>query len=1060
MHGGSSVYSSPQAYVPAVTARVQQDLWYAARLLWARYNQQWSNLTLAFALLSAGVYVVESYDSTQQSNTPLWSKVVEVVIASFFLADYLIRLYISDHRLRFLRTFQSAFDLVCVAPAIFMFVFEERSDPDAEEKHADPRKIVFFLQFLRVVRLIRIMRGYRVVSISKRGDPENLRKQIQILIYTLLALIFITAALLDVVEKHAEIPSLDGEVTSQHIEYFHDAVYLVVITLTTVGYGDIVPRTFIARVIIMFFVVASVILIPRETGKLAELMALTSPYAGAFQNKERLPHVVVGGHIEFANLKAFLTEFFHEAHGQHQIMVLILAPRHPGKSLKLLLGEQGFYGNRVQYFEGSALDATDLERVRVEAAHAVFLLSDRFSTNAVLADCETVMRVLSVKQAAPDVAVYAQVLLPESKPQIITAGADHFVCMLELKMHILATASMVHGFSTLFCNLFRNEDFVCDRERHWLSEYCHGISYEIYSFPIPPIFYGRSFTEVAWLIYSEYGALLFGVKHGRQRCLLNPVAPRGERRYHFTEHDKGIMFATDAAVADDIAAFAGDITPPVTPHHSAAAAAEAFASETPKISESISLKGTPSAVHLGRYESTRGAELTPLAIQSPLTDLLSPMREQPPTTSPMSRPKKCPAGRRGQPPEPLSLPRDRVTSPRERMTDGRRSKGADSVDLPRCGESVVLPPLIPIHPPFTLPAPQLLDPGADAPSESSEGFHPEDKYEECIVPEVSRDMEGHIVLIAPSEVHVLHFIAPLRADSVPAEEMRPIVALVPRVPDRAVLKVLYHLPAISFVLGLPRNVADFSRCNVARAWTCVILFSNAVGDSRLSLACGYDEGDEMMADYDALLAYTCLMSGRDMYSAGGPFSILELVHKQNTRFIPPRPEESFGPITERNDYIVPCYAGGGVYSDAVMDSLLCQVFYNSDLLDVLARFLSPGPLPVLWPPPRYGRCSGQRGDPLAATASVEKEPGFESSRIFSVSMRAAFVGSTFKELLCHMLLCQAQLPIGLFRAPEPDRGEAGGSVPYVFLCPPPETVLRRQDRIFVLASGDPTLAPD
>eukprot|EP01062_Namystynia_karyoxenos_P078036 TRINITY_DN7975_c0_g1_i1.p1 TRINITY_DN7975_c0_g1~~TRINITY_DN7975_c0_g1_i1.p1 ORF type:complete len:1066 (+),score=333.58 TRINITY_DN7975_c0_g1_i1:101-3298(+) len=1043
-----SVYSSHLACTPPATRFQQRDLRARAAEVWTRgpLAQRWHWLTAFFALLSATVYVVEAYRAVQGE---LWSKIVEIFIAAFFLADYCLRVFLAEHRFRFLATLQSVVDILCITPAVFVFTFESdgamhKPDDASGDWHpdADPRQLVFFLQFLRVVRLARLLRASRPAAVSKRGDPEGLRTQLRVLLLTVLTLILVTAVLVHLIEKHAWITEVDGShADTQHIKYLHDAVYFVVITLTTVGYGDIVPHTIIAKVFISVFVITSVIMIPRETGRLTELMALTSPYAGTYQRDGDDPHVVVCGYLDFANFKAFLTEFFHPAHGQHQMVVVAMAPQPPPKGLRLLCGEGGHYGTRVQYFEGSALDDADLARIRYAEACASFVLVDKHCANAQLADCESVMRVLSMKRVAHSVPVYAQVLLSEGMQQIITAGADHVVCLRDLKMHILATASVVHGFSTLFCNLFRNEGDVQTEEGTWLAEYCHGVSYEVYCCTLPPPFHGRTFAEVALHIYAVHGALMFGIQHRsalegdpeleQRECLLNPVPDAGGPLYCIAPGDRAVLFATDSDVSDAIADFSGVV-------------------KTPEGYDGLP-SGSPS---WGRPEVTLALPQVPRDLE-----LLSPSAATPVV-------------------EDYGLP-----EPSKRQTTVLPGLLGSTNSAPLSESSTEeLPPLVPLgaqglptaqgHPlAQCLPTgPEAHDPTSEA---SSDAFVPQGKYERRILPELPQTVHGHIVLVCRDFRQALAFVAPLRANSSCTPGLlRPVVILTPQVPEQALLRALHPVPRVFLVLGDGRDVSDFRRCNVGAAYSCVILFSGRIGDSGVSYPGDDDEGEDMMADYDGLLAYKCLSAEKRLrlpssHAAGsGPFSILELIHKQNTRFIPPSSKRSLGTVTEHTDYIVPCYAGGMVFSDAVMDSLLCQVFYNADLLTVLSKFLSPDPLPVIWPPPPRQRASFRAsfGSPCISPTSAPGVPGFRSSRVYSIPLPSVFVGEQFRVLLSAMLLRQQMLPIGLFRVTDRGPGDERWFLPgsaefrFVFLCPPADAKLGAQDRVFVLAEKDPTHA--
>ena len=59
---------------------------------------------------------------------------------------------------------------------------------------------------------------------------------------------------------------------------FLDAFYFLVVTVSTVGYGDISPTTQASRAVIVFFITLSVVLIPMQLNELNVLLAANSTY--------------------------------------------------------------------------------------------------------------------------------------------------------------------------------------------------------------------------------------------------------------------------------------------------------------------------------------------------------------------------------------------------------------------------------------------------------------------------------------------------------------------------------------------------------------------------------------------------------------------------------------------------------------------------------------------------------------------------------------------------------------------------------------------------------------
>jgi hypothetical protein len=78
---------------------------------------------------------------------------------------------------------------------------------------------------------------------------------------------------------------------------FHDALYFVVVTLFTVGYGDFQPETNFGRTIVLFIIIFTIILIPQQTNELLRLMNLQSRYRRTSYKSVEVKHILVTGSV-------------------------------------------------------------------------------------------------------------------------------------------------------------------------------------------------------------------------------------------------------------------------------------------------------------------------------------------------------------------------------------------------------------------------------------------------------------------------------------------------------------------------------------------------------------------------------------------------------------------------------------------------------------------------------------------------------------------------------------------------------------------------------------------
>jgi len=92
---------------------------------------------------------------------------------------------------------------------------------------------------------------------------DEVRKQSVRIGLTITSMIFVAAGVYQIVETFDSDVELD----------FFTSLWFIVVTITTVGYGDIAPRTSVGRVVVIFIIIFAIFAIPLETNRLLELLA-------------------------------------------------------------------------------------------------------------------------------------------------------------------------------------------------------------------------------------------------------------------------------------------------------------------------------------------------------------------------------------------------------------------------------------------------------------------------------------------------------------------------------------------------------------------------------------------------------------------------------------------------------------------------------------------------------------------------------------------------------------------------------------------------------------------
>ncbi|MEB3247897.1 MAG: ion transporter [Merismopediaceae bacterium] len=202
---------------------------------------------LALSILSLTIFVVQTYDIPEQWRSLL--NELDTFILICFTFEYLLRLWSAPSRLKFIVDFYSLIDLISVLP-LFLIGFDVR--------------------FFRILRWFRLLKIIRLANNDLFAVKFKIKDQvIFIRIYLILfSTIFIYSGLIYQIE-HPQAPEIFGN--------FFDALYYCVVTMTTVGFGDITPLSDTGRMLTIIMIITGIILIPWQVGDLVkQLLKVTN----------------------------------------------------------------------------------------------------------------------------------------------------------------------------------------------------------------------------------------------------------------------------------------------------------------------------------------------------------------------------------------------------------------------------------------------------------------------------------------------------------------------------------------------------------------------------------------------------------------------------------------------------------------------------------------------------------------------------------------------------------------------------------------------------------------
>jgi len=188
---------------------------------------RWFDLVLiAFIVVSVAVVVLDSMASVHAQHGG-WLKGVEWFFTLAFTLEYIARLACVRHPWRYARSFFGVIDLLAILPAYLALLLPEM--------HAliDVR----VLRLLRIFRLLRLTAYVSEFSALYRALAAS-RRKIAVFLSFVLLVVMVMGTLMYVVEGP------ENGFTSIPV-----GVYWAITTMTTVGFGDVTPKTDLGRFI-------------------------------------------------------------------------------------------------------------------------------------------------------------------------------------------------------------------------------------------------------------------------------------------------------------------------------------------------------------------------------------------------------------------------------------------------------------------------------------------------------------------------------------------------------------------------------------------------------------------------------------------------------------------------------------------------------------------------------------------------------------------------------------------------------------------------------------------
>ncbi|XP_035717512.1 calcium-activated potassium channel slowpoke-like isoform X21 [Vespa mandarinia] len=1040
-------------------------------------------LVFILSIASLIIYFIDA-SSEEVERCQKWSnnftQQIDLAFNIFFMVYFFIRFIAASDKLWFMLEMYSFVDYFTIPPS-FVSIYLDRT--------------WIGLRFLRALRLMTVPDILQYLNILKTSSSIRLAQLVSIFIS-----VWLTAAgIIHLLENSGD----PFEFTNPQQLSYWTCVYFLIVTMSTVGYGDVYCQTILGRTFLVFFLLVGLAIFASCIPEIIDLIGTRNKYGGTLKNERGRRHIVVCGHITYESVSHFLKDFLHEDREDVDVEVVFLHRKPPDLELEGLFKR---HFTTVEFFQGTIMNPIDLQRVKVHEADACLVLANKYCQDPDAEDAANIMRVISIKNYSDDIRVIIQLMQYHNKAYLLNIPSwdwkqgDDVICLAELKLGFIAQSCLAPGFSTMMANLFAMRSFKTKWSvdwyqspniQAWQNDYLRGTGMEMYTETLSPTFIGMPFARATELCFTKLKLLLLAIEIKGEGGVDSKISinPRGAK---IAANTQGFFIAQSAdevkrawfyckACHDDIKdetlikkckcknlgqqqrSWGRDLDVGMMMMQTGMVKGNTAYSSfldgeiNREREDPNAMRNHRNSVGMTMMNSTKQVNKVKPNVNRATNDSLSSPNQ--------------PYNQRSQ--EESAYAGYHLAYEVKKLMPTSRASGGTNVNN-NGGLQVGIAD----------------DQAKDFDFEKTEMkydstgmFHwsPSRNLEDCILDRNQAAMtvlNGHVVVCLFADpdsplIGLRNLVMPLRASNFHYHELKHVVIVGSVDYIRREWKMLQNLPKISVLNGSPLSRADLRAVNVNLCDMCCILSAKVPSND-----------DPTLADKEAILASLnikamtfddtigvlsqanneqgnlttvgspiVLQRRGSVYGANVPM-ITELVNDSNVQFLDQDDDDD--PDTEL--YLTQPFACGTAFAVSVLDSLMSTTYFNQNALTLIRSLITGGATPELELILAEG--AGLRGGYSTADSLANRDRcRVGQIALYDGPLAQYGEGGKYGDLFVAALKSYGMLCIGLYRYRFRDTSSScdASSKRYVITNPPDDFTLLPTDQVFVLMQFDPGL---
>ena len=332
-----------------------------------------------------------------------------------------------------------------------------------------------------------------------------------------LRFIALSVLLITIIALGIAIYAVEHNLPNSEIKTLSDAFWWLIVTISTVGYGDVIPMSSTGKVLGSLAIIVGVALFTTVTGSVASLLVERSiKKKKGLGNVRMKDHTVILGKND--NLNMVLESLVN--YGRKKVVVVSDMDESEFESIQM-----NFPEIELDFVKGDFTKDQTLRRASINSSSSVVILADSSSVKD--PDEKTLIAILAVRSISPSVRIIAEVVSEDKAKHISRAGADKVIRYGEFNPFAIGMYASYPAIYDLMYTILKDGRMKMEN--------------------IPGDAVGKSFKEV-FSDFKRDGKLILGIVIKREKSIFDDIETGDETLDEFIKkklEEAGIDVSSD-----------------------------------------------------------------------------------------------------------------------------------------------------------------------------------------------------------------------------------------------------------------------------------------------------------------------------------------------------------------------------------------------------------------------------------------------------------------------------------------------------------------------------------